>query len=310
MTEEIVPAAGETPAEPVAAPPPKRQRGIALPWILNGLGFVILAAGIVYVGQNPAVPPALPGQAADTQIAALEARLAKLEQRPAADVMPLTGKIEALEGKLADQSQSAARLDALSGRIESLSGRSQSGIDATKQQADELAARVAALEANAAGIEATGKRLTRIAKLQAASFALEAGRPLGDLPDAPAALTRFAHAAPPTETQLRRLFDTAEKIALAAKQPDRSDAPFLDRMLERAEALVTIRRGNEIVVGDPLAVALNNARNALEAGNIGGAADAVQTLKGQPAEAMAEWLDGARALLNARAALAELAGRA
>ena len=309
MTEETILPAGEPPPEPVSEShsPPRRT---ALPLVLNVLGFVILAGAIFYVWQHPAGQPQAAIQSADQELTALSARLTRLEQRPATDLGPLTSRIDALEGRATDQSQLGSRLDAMSGRIESLSGRSQSGIDATKQQLEELTARIAALEANAGAIEVAGKRLTRIAKLQTASFALESGRPLGDLPDAPAPLARFAHTPPPTETGLRLLFTKAERGALDTPHPDRSDAPFLDRVLERAESLMTIRRGTTVLVGDPSAVALSNARAALDAGNLAGAVDAVQTLKGQPADAMAEWLNDAQALLNARAALAEMADRA
>lgn len=305
MNDETLPPAGEPLPEPVPAPPMAPRRNI-LPWILNVLGFIVLAAAIFYVWQNPSGQ----AQTADQELALLDARLTRLEQRPAADLGPLSSRVDALEGRSADQSQLASRLDAMSGRIESLSGRSQSGIDATKQQIDELTARIAALEANSGAIEAAGKRLTRIAKLQSASFALDAGRPIGDIPDAPASLARFAHQAPPTETELRLSFAKAERAAMETRQPDHSDAPFVDRMLERAEALVTVRRGNTVLVGDSSAVALSKARQALESGNLAGAVDAIQALNGPQALAMAEWLDNARALLNARAALAELADRA
>jgi len=212
-----------------------------------------------------------------------------------------------LEGRVADQTQLASRLDTLSGRIESLSGRDQAGLDATRQQLDALTTRVKAVESSAGTLDTVNKRLNRIARLQEAGFALASGRPIGDVPDAPAALARYSHAAPPTEAQLRLTFLPAQQAALAAKQAGGDDAPFIDRMWERAQGLVTIRRGNEVVVGNSSATTLNHAQVALDAGDLAGAVAAVETLKGPPGQAMANWLADAKALLNARAALAEMA---
>src|SRR6202012_763492 len=167
--------------------------------------------------------------------------------------------------------------------------------------------RVAAVESNAVNFEAVIKRLNRIARLQEASFALASGRPIGDLPNAPAALARYAQVAPPTEAQLRLRFPRDEQAALAAKQPDDTSAPFMDRVWERAQGLITIRRGDDVVVGNPSAVALSRARAALDAGDLAGAVAAIDTLKGAPARAMASWLADAKALLGARSALADMA---
>jgi hypothetical protein len=54
---------------------------------------------------------------------------------------------------------------------------------------------------------------------------------------------------------------------------------------------------------------LGHAREALEAGDLKGAIAAVETLKGQPQQAMAKWLADAKSLVDARAALASLAGQ-
>jgi hypothetical protein len=294
--------------------PPKPPRRDLVPWFY-GLGFLVLAAAIFYLWQYPKMPREVTGdtsalQAVQQHLAAADQRLSKVEQGPAADIAKITARVDALDGRVADQTQLASRLDTLSGRIESLSGRDQSGLDAVKQQLDALTARVTAVEANAGNLDAAAKRLNRIARLQEASFALASGRPVGDVPDAPAALARFAHAAPPTEEQLRLRFAPAEKAALAAKQPDEGNAPFIDRVLERAQGLITIRRGDDIVVGNPTAVTLSHARTSLDQGDLTGAVDAVETLKGQPAQAMATWLADAKALLGARSALAEMADRA
>jgi hypothetical protein len=232
-----------------------------------------------------------------------------LEQRPTADIGKLTARIDAVDGRVADQAQLASRMDTLSGRIESLSGRDQTSLDLNKQQLDALTSRVAAGEVSAVSLDAAAKRLDRVAKIQEASFALASGRPIGELPGAPEALKRFAHTAPPTEALLRLRFPAAAQAALAAKQPDDSEAPFIDRVWGRAQGLITIRRGDDVVVGNPSAIALNHAQAALDAGDLAGAVAAVETLKGQPGQAMANWVAEANALLSARSALAEMAAQ-
>jgi hypothetical protein len=179
-----------------------------------------------------------------------------------------------------------------------------------RQQLDAVSARISTLESNAGGFDTVTKRLNRIARLQEASFALDAGRPVGDVPGSPPALARYAHAAPPTEAQLRRRFPRDEQVALSVKQPDDSDSPFIDRVLDRAQSLVTIRRGSQIVVGNDAAIVLRRAETDLETGDLVGAVTEVKSLNGQPAQAMAAWLADAQALLAARSALVQMADQA
>ena len=64
------------------------------------------------------------------------------------------------------------------------------------------------------------------------------------------------------------------------------------------------------MVGNPSEVILNRARTALDAGDIVGAITDIETLSGQPGKAMAKWLADAKALVDARSALAQLAAQA
>jgi len=313
MTERpFLPPPDSSPEAAVAAPPQPRRN--LLPW-LYALGLLVLALAIVYVWQYPNIPSTPPSdvsavQAAEQRLADVDSRLNRLEQRPTVDLSKISARIDALEGRIADQTQLAARVDTLSGRIEALSGRSQTGIDTTKQQIDGLTTRLAALEANAGNLVAVTKRLNRIARLQEASLALASGRPIGDLPGAPDALARYAHAAPPTEADLRLRFPQAEQAALAANQAIESNTPFVGRVWERAQGLITVRRGGDVVVGNPAAVILTRAQMALDAGDLAGAVGIVETLKGEPEQAMAGWLADARALVDARSAFANMAAQA
>ncbi len=310
MTEQpLLPPPDQAP-ETVVVTPKRSQRDL-VPW-LYALGFLVLAAAIFYLWQYPSTPGEPPPdtaaiQAVEQRLVDIDARLTRLEQRPTVDLGKITARLDAIDGRVVDQTQLASRVDTLSGRIESLSGRDQTRLDATKQQLEALASRISAVESNAGSLDAVTKRLDRIARLQEASFALAAGRPVGELPNAPEALARYAHAAPPTEAQLRLRFPEDEQAALAAQQPYESKAPFVDRVWERAQGLITIRRGNDVLVGNPAAVILSHAQSALAAGDIGEAVNALESLRGPPAQAMANWVSDAKALLNARAALADMA---
>jgi hypothetical protein len=311
-----VPRPGEVP--PASADVPARRpvtRGDLLP-ALSAIGFIILLIGLVVVWLNPSVPPQV--RDADQRIASLDARLRQLEARPVpppaaspGDVAKLAARVDALEARQnADPAQVAQRLDVMAGRIEGLTGRLQTGQDDDKQALQAISARVARLEGaenNAAAVQA---RVAKVARLQDAAIALADGKPIGDLAGAPPALAKYAHTAPPTEAQLRLAFPAAQRAALKAEQPDPMQAPFADRVWERAQALVTIRRGNDVVVGNQSAVVLAAAKTALDAGDLSKAVATLGQLADAPKKAMAGWLADAQSLLAARTALASMAGQA
>lgn len=290
-------------APPEALPRPPRHHLLPL---LCGVGFVILAGAIVFVWMNPrANNPAI-----DQRLAVLSARIAKLEQQPIANVGQLQNQVAILEGRVGDAAKFQGQLDTMSGRIESLSGRDQSGLDEIKQEVDALTAKVASFQANAGNLDAAAKRLNRIARLEEASFNLNAGRPIGDIDGAPEELARYAHVAPPTDTQLRLSFQSAAQNALNAPEPDNGSEPLWDRVKDRVGSVMTLRRGDTVLVGTSTAVTLNRARTDLDAGDLAGAVTAVQSLDGAPAQAMTKWLAQAKALLSARAVLAEMVDHA
>lgn len=332
MTDQTYLPSPDQPDRPVVAPPyapaAKRDR---LP-LLCGVGFLILAIALLLVWLFPNAPAELQSAVADLRgtqqrLADVDARLSRLEQRPApasvaelakvsSDQAKLSSRLEAMEGRVGDPAQLGVRLDALSGRVEALSGRSQAGVDAArqqteavKQQVDALSGRIATVEKASGTLNGLTDRLNRLARLQEVGLALSAGKAVGDLPNAPAGLARFAHQAPPTQAQLRLAFPQAQRAALAAEQAGDEKAPFTDRVWERAQGLVTVRRGDDLMVGNPSATALSTARAALEAGDLPGAVAAVNTLSGPPRRAMDDWVAQATALINARSALADMAGQ-
>jgi hypothetical protein len=216
----------------------------------------------------------------------LETRIAALEQRKPPDLGPLEDRVAALERKKPED-------PALEARVAGLAAAQQ----ATQQQT----------EAAAAAAHATADHAARLQAVQQAQVSLAAGQPLGNLPDAPPALAQFAATPPPTEAALRLSFPQAARAAVKASQPSTQGLSVLQRMWQRAEALVTIRKGDRVILGTPASTTLAAARVRLDAGDLAGAVAALDKLDPRAAQAMATWRGQAQALLDARAALAAMA---
>jgi hypothetical protein len=308
-------AATSTFVAPPSDPPAPSNR---MP-LLYGLGFVILAGAIFWVWKNPTIPPDVAAtqttlRVLDQKVASMDVRLGRLEQQPtppsAADLGKISGRIDGLESRILDQTQIQSRMDVVAGRIESLAGRDQAAVDGLKQQLDKADSQISALEASTGSVSSSSTRVDTMMRIQAAAVALANGRPLGTLPNAPPALAKYATVAPPTEGQLRLAFPQVERDALAASTLDTSALPFVDRMIERAEELMTIRRGNEVVVGNATAAVLAHADAALDAGDLAAAVKAMAGLDPGAMKAASGWIAQAKSLLDARAALTDLAAHA
>lgn len=255
-----------------------------------------LEARPVSAAGGATVAPAAPVVAPDLApiIAPLQARIAAIEAKPApvipppVDLAPLTTRLDAAAAKQgADTLALTARIDALDSRT--------AGVE--KQ--------AAALNGQITGV---ADRATRVTRVQAATTALLAGQRLGEIPGAPPALARFANDAPPTEAVLRQSFGPAAEAAVRASQPAiMDDQPLGNRLWTRAQQSVTVRQGDRVLLGDPIAGITGRARQALDAGDLAGAVAALDGLAGPAAAAMAEWKGQARAVLDARAALAAMA---
>ena len=289
-----------------------------------------LNARIAALEQRPA-PAAVDLKPLQDRIAALEARppvdlapvqaqVAALAARPPVDLKPLQDRIAALEAKppvdLAPLQNQVAALDrkdtAAIAAAAAAAQQAGSQAGALSPKVDALDTRLAAAEAQArqiaAGLAAINDRAQRLSRAQAVAVALAAGQPLGDLPGAPPALARFAHQAPPTESSLRLSFDAAAAAAQRASLPTVSDdKSFGERMWTRAQQSLTVRQGDRVLLGDPIAGVIQHARQLLDAGDLAGCLHALQDLQGPPAAAMAGWVGQAQSLLDARAAVSSLA---
>lgn len=244
-----------------------------------------------------------------------------LNNRIAATEQALAGRLAALQRALEErlagtergQGDRLAALDRAlaerTGALErALAERTQAVSQTAEQRVAALEGRVASVERAAGQVPALAERAARLARAAAARAALEAGQPLGAIAAAPEALARFAEQAPPTEAALRLAFPEVARMVREAAAPAPGGTGVLDQALARAQGLVTVRRGEEVVVGDASAGILATAERALAAGDLPGAVAALRRLQGNPAAAAAEWLGRAQALLDARAALASLSG--
>ena len=281
---EVAGRAEATLREAQAAAAQAQQRLAAADQTLGGLAARLAAAesGIAARGQANEAQAARIG-AVEQQAAA---RIAALEQQSAT-------RLGALEQSLGQ------RLAALVARLGQVAGGQE------QQQG-----RIATLEGAGQRLSALEGRAARLAALDAARAALEAGRPLGAslaaLPSPPAALTRFASAAPPTEAALRLSFADAARAARAASEPS-SNGTVLDSAAARIQNLVTIRRGEQVLWGDAAAAEIERARRAMEAGDLEGALRILQRLPPGAREAMGDWLAQAESLVAARASLRQMA---
>lgn len=289
------------------APPPMEHRparaGRQVLPVLCAIGFLLLFVGLGWLWreqQRMAArdsgfdPAAFAGM--ESQVRTLTQRLATLEQRPPpvipapppppapppVDLGPLNARIAALEKRPVAppvDPAMAARMDDLQSRL-------------TRTQADASRATEAA---------------ARAATQRSAQASLDAGQPLGDMPGAPPALSRFGRARPPTEASLRLAFPDAAERAVAASKPSTDGETVGQRMWQNARALVTVKQGDKVVLGAPAAETIGQARERLDAGDLAGAVAALGALDGPAAQAMADWRDQAQALIDARAALAGMA---
>ena len=175
-----------------------------------------------------------------------------------------------------------------------------------------LGTRLQALEAAQARLAAIEARANRVQGIAALRARLDAGQALGPtltaFPNAPAALSRYATANPPTEAALRLGFEDAARAARTASEPAKEGQSILESASARLAGLVTIRRGETVIWGDEAAAALEAARRALEAGDLPGALGKLGPLPPAARAALSGWEANAQALLAARAAIITLAG--
>ncbi len=223
----------------------------------------------------------------------------------------VTAAAAALSGRVdAAQADDKAARDALSaslgGRIDAATAQDSKALAALSGRVDSLDSRLGTVEQSSGKVAGLAARAGTMAKLQSAQDHLAAGQKLGVIPGAPPALARYADTAPPTDASLRLSFADAAEAARLASQPQNAGRPFLDRIWSRVQQAVVVRQGDDVIVGDPAAGVLARATDAMNAGDLAGTVEIVETLQGPARQAMADWLAQAHGLLDARAALSSL----
>ncbi len=308
MTENASAPADPSDQLPAPAEPPPQPTGRNMFGLLVAVGFVITAAGGAWLYEQhqdivariqPAPPPFDTGRlsALESRLDTVQQRLAQLEQRP----LPAPA---AAGAPAPDLKPLEARLDQVSAKVAALQGADAGAAQALTAKLQAFEQRLAEAEQRQQAVNAGA---ARTARLQAATVALEAGRPLGDIPGAPPAVARFGTASPPTLASLRLAFPDAAAAAEQASRPSTTGLSLADRLWQRAQSLVTVQQGNKVLIGPPSVRVLAQARALLDAGDLAGAVAALGPLDPPAAAAMAEWRAQAQSLLDARAALASMA---
>jgi hypothetical protein len=289
-----------------------------------------LEKSVAAVATQAAAAPAPAAPAADTgdlgkRIDDLSARVEALANRPVpaapapeAPSAPPDSAAASQAGQQAAQQAVAElgqKLDqslaAQNAKLEQALAAANARVDqlvAQQKAADDtLAGRLDKVEQGAGQVESTADRAARLARVQAAGVALDAGDKLGAIPGAPPALARFADTAPPTEAALREAFPAVSAHAREVSRPDLSRKSFLERTLSRLQQSVTVRQGDDVLVGDPAAGVLADAETKVQNADLAGAVKVLGHLHGPAAQAVQGWVDQANALVAARQALAAMA---
>lgn len=296
---------------------------------LSELGTQIeqLTARVAKLEQAPSPAPAEPAappadtQALSGELEQLKTRLASLESKPqtaepSLQVAPPAPDHAALDAVAAQaKSDTQAQVAALAQRLDEALAQQKTDreheAEADKTAIEQLGGRVDHVEQGAGAVVGEANRNAAAIKtdlrVQQAATALAAGQPLGDIQGAPPALAAYASKAPPTEAALRADFPAIADAILAASRPEAENRSFLDRALARMQQSVTIRRGDHVIVGDPAAGVVERARQDVANDDLPGTVTALSGLTGPAAQAASDWTGRAKALLAARAALADLA---
>jgi hypothetical protein len=238
------------------------------------------------------------------------ARLAQLEARPPPAAAPEPQAT--LSTPAAPSPESAEAIKALQDQVAKLTA-------STAATGDRVAAVETQIRKAGAGERANQILLTALANLRVAvegsgPFAAElaaAQAAAGDKPgttDALSALGDDAKAGLPTTAALAERFDRVVAPAILRAPRDDANAGLWQQIRARVERLVVIRR---MTPGGPaprdtVEAAIVNADAALKAGDLAGAAGALNALTGGAGNAVAPWLAQAKKRVAAETTLAKL----
>jgi hypothetical protein len=281
---EEAPVVAPAPVEPVV----KTPRGGLVSLLLFVL-ILLLAGGEVYLWRLTSAP--------GVDVAGLQAQVDRLARQAAEAPAP--------PASAADDAQMVQKFDALTAQVSAL----QAELAADHGAVTTLQASTADLGKLTAHINQINAHVGLLNRLALARIALDDGKPIGQLANAPPALSQFADSPPPTLAGLRLGFPDAARAAAAASVSADGKLSFWSRAVARVESIVTVSDGTRVLIGAPAAGVLAQARVLLDAGDLAGAVQSIDTLSAPTQSAMGAWLVQARALLAARAALTALASQ-
>jgi hypothetical protein len=322
------------PPPPSAAEPVKVKKSGSPIWpILGVIGFLVLAAGELYLwrldqmtnqavvaaqnaGAGPfaSAPAGAPGPAETTPgatasgtspsggpaappvtAASVTAQIASLQNEIVA-LQQTTAKAAPAPDSIATQADQSEKLAVLSAEISALQ---------TSFAADHST--LTTVAADDSGLQKLTSKITLLTQLAGARMALDSGQPLGNIPGAPAALAAYATTPPPTLAQLELTFPQAAAAADSASVDKATKNSFWARVTARLESLVTISNGSHVMMGAPAAAITAQAQTQLNAGDLAGAVTTLtQNLSDTTLAAMGPWLAQAKSLLAARAAIIQM----
>jgi hypothetical protein len=277
-------------------------------------------------------------------LSALAARVDALENHlpePGMDMSDLPDRVHNLEAQMqslaetAKQGGSVADAAALESKLADLQQKLQAQIDAKfaegataerqsldemKQEIADLDAKIAALSVGERGADkeaASAQSAASVLAFANLRAGLDSGRPyateLASLRSlAPGignfgALPAFAEQGIPTLAELSTSFKTASDAAIdAVPAPASQDDSFVGSVLQSAKSMVKVRRIDGGATGNDPEAVLARAGAKLSQGDLVAAIQDAESLQGAPRQALASWIDAARARASAEDTLIRL----
>ena len=305
------PSANSEPA-PATAPEPQAAEPAAVPDATraprhgrSAFGLVAVAILALAVGEVFLFRAQLGAEGQSARIAQLSTRISALRDR----VASLEQKVTTVAAEAKKPAQ-AAPAPALPADLATRIGKIESSIAALSTTTLADHATVTKLRQQSGDLPALAAKAKTLALIAQASLNLQNGLPLGNIPGAPAALAAYATAKPPTLAGLKSSFPTYAEAATRTAGDAAPRGGFWQRAKARVESLVTVRRGNKVLVGSLAEGILGKARTALARNDLKAALADLATLPPNAAAAMKPWTDKAGGLLAARTALAGMAEKA
>jgi hypothetical protein len=278
------------PPKPKPAPPAEKKTGGSIMPLIGLIAFLVLAAGELYLYKLH-----LAQQDDSAQIAALESQIATIQQ--SVTQPPPSPTSPAGQANTQTQANLTEKFDALTAQVAAM--QNQLATDHGT---------ITTIQADSTDLTSLTAKITLLNRLESARIALESGQPLGDIPNAPPALAKFATTAPPTQAQLQLAYPAAAAAANNASVDKQDKGSVWSQALARVENLVTISNGTHVIIGAPAAAITTQAGEKLNAGDLAGAVSTLTNgLSPTTLAALGDWLPQAQSLLAARAAIVTLA---